>query len=121
MGILIENEKHLFDFKQMEQVAAGSDEFLAAMSQVYLDTIPDVSNQLVQATNSGKWPVASKLAHRLKSTIDSLNMHSIKSDIRAIEIDSKNQVNAEAVRLLALKVDEVITAVANQLKVDFDL
>jgi HPt (histidine-containing phosphotransfer) domain-containing protein len=121
METVIEGQKHLFDLKQMDEVAAGSPEFLAAMSQVYLDTIPVISDQLVQATKAGEWPVASKLAHRLKSTIDSLNMHSIKSDIRAIEIDSKNKVNTECIKMLAVKVDKVITAVANQLKIDFNL
>jgi HPt (histidine-containing phosphotransfer) domain-containing protein len=113
--------EELFDLNQMQEMAAGDPQFLVAMSKIYIDTIPAISRQLVDASNAGQWATASKLAHRLKSTIDSLNMYSIKGDIRIIELDARNKVNKEIVKALALKVDGVIRIVAEKLKKDFSL
>lgn len=110
---------NLYDLKQMEEIAVGNPEFLAALAKIYLDTIPMTSDEMLKATQSGEWDKASKLAHKLKSTIDSLNIYSIKSEIRSIEMDGKNKVNTEYLKKVALKVDEVIKDVAEQIKMDF--
>ncbi|GEO09193.1 response regulator [Segetibacter aerophilus] len=112
---------NLYDLKQLEEIAAGNTDFLAALAKIYLDTIPATSTEMVEATKAGEWDKASKLAHKLKSTIDSLNMHLIIKDIRAIEVDAKNRVNTETIKRLALNVDTVIKKVACQLKADFSL
>lgn len=112
---------NLYDLKQLEEIAAGNTDFLAALAKIYLDTIPATSTEMVEATKTGEWDKASKLAHKLKSTIDSLNMHLIIKDIRAIEVDAKNRVNTETIKRLALNVDTVIKKVACQLKADFSL
>jgi HPt (histidine-containing phosphotransfer) domain-containing protein len=116
-----ETEEKLYDLKQLEEIASGNNDFLTALAKIYLDTIPDTSAEMVQATKSGEWDKASKLAHKLKSTVDSLNMHSIIKDIRSIEVDAKNKVNTETIKNLAIKVDTVIKKVAEQLKSDFSL
>lgn len=113
--------ENLYDLKQLEEIAAGNTDFLTALAKIYLDTIPAASTEMVEATKSGEWDKASKLAHKLKSTIDSLNIHLIAKDIRCIEIDAKHKVNTEVLKRLAVKVDNVIKKVAGQLKADFCL
>ena len=123
--IEIETEKEiaeeLYNLKQLEEIATGNRDFLAALAQIYLDTIPASSTEMVEATKAGEWDKASKLAHKLKSTIDNLNMHSISKDVRSIEVDAKNKVNTEVLKVLAIKVDTVIKKVAQQLKAEFSL
>jgi HPt (histidine-containing phosphotransfer) domain-containing protein len=121
MEVFLKTTENLYDLKQLEEIAAGDNDFLTALAQIYLDTIPHTSAEMVQATKSGEWEKASKLAHKLKSTIDSLNMHSISKDIRSIEVDAKNKVNTETLKGLAIKADTVIKKVAEQLKTDFSL
>lgn len=117
----LETEENLYDLKQLEEIAIGNSDFLTSLAQIYLDTIPVTAKEMLQATESGEWDKASKLAHKLKSTIDSLNIHVIENDIRSIEVDAKNKVNTENVKILALKVDTVIKKVAEQIKRDFSL
>lgn len=116
-----EIEEKLYDLKQLEEIAGGNRDFLTALAKIYLDTIPATSTELVEATKAGEWDKASKHAHKLKSTIDSLNIHVIEKDIRSIEMDAKNKVNTEALKVLAIKVDTVIKKVAEQLKAEFSL
>lgn len=117
----MEAVEKLYDLKQMEEIAAGNYDFLRALAQIYLDTIPSTSQEMVQATTAGEWDKTSKLAHKLKSTIDSLNIYTVVKDIRSIEIDAKNKVNIETIKKLVSKVDQVINEVALQLKADFAL
>jgi CheY-like chemotaxis protein/HPt (histidine-containing phosphotransfer) domain-containing protein len=117
----IEVEGNLYDLKQLEEIAGGNRDFLTALAQIFLDTIPATSSEMVEATKAGEWDKASKLAHKLKSTVDSLNIHLITTDVRLIEIDAKNKVNTETIKKLALKVDTVIKKVAGQLREDFSL
>lgn len=121
MQMETEIAEKLFDLEQMEEIAEGNREFLAEMAGIYLDTIPLTSTEMVEASKNGEWDKVSKLAHKLKSTIDSLNMHTIAADIRCIEIDAKNKVNTEIIKQLSLKVDRVIKYVSEQLKEEFSL
>lgn len=121
MEIFMETAEKLYDLNQLEEIAAGNNDFLTALAQIYLNTIPGTSAEMVEATQAGEWDKASKLAHKLKSTIDSLNVHSIVKDIRSIEVDGKNKVNTENLKTLAIKVDTVINKVAEQIKKDFSL
>lgn len=121
MEIFMEPAEKLYDLNQLEEIAAGNNDFLTALAQIYLNTIPGTSAEMVEASQAGEWDKSSKLAHKLKSTVDSLNVHSIVKDIRSIEVDGKNKVNTENLKTLAIKVDTVINKVAEQIKRDFSL
>lgn len=111
----------LYDFKQLEEIAPGNKEFFTALAQLYLDTIPQNSNEMVEAAKVGDWLLVSKLAHKLKSTVDSMNIQSISKDIRTLEFDGKNKVNTNALPGLSIKVNAVILKVAEQIKLEFNL
>ncbi len=121
MEQVIEVSEKLYDLKQLDEIAGGNRDFLASLAQLYLDTVPANSAEMVEATKAGEWDKASKLAHKLKSTIDSLNIAVIQKDIRSIEFDGKNKANTEVLKKLALKVDIVVNEVAVQLKSEFSL
>ena len=94
----------LYDMAQLEAIAAGSKEFLVTLAKIFLQTIPANSSEMVLCAKSGNWDMTSKLAHKLKSTIDSMNMYSIKTIIRTIELDAKNKKNETVpVKVIALK------------------
>ncbi len=111
----------LYDLKHLEEIVGGSTEFLTSLAGIYVTTIPLNSKQIVQATRAEDWTMVSKLAHKIKPTIDSMNIKSITSDIRTLESAAKNQVNTHTLGKIALKVDLVINTVAHQLKYEFDL
>ncbi|HEX8461712.1 MAG TPA: Hpt domain-containing protein [Segetibacter sp.] len=111
----------LYDFEQLEEIADGNMDFLISLAQIFLDTIPDNSAEMVKAARSQDWAQVSKLAHKLKSTIDSLNMTSISKEIRAIEIDAKNKVNTHLLPAVCEEVDAVIQEAAVQIKQEFNL
>ena len=76
---------------------------------------------MIQASIKEDWIMVSKLAHKIKPTIDSMNIKCISSDIRKLELDAKNQVNTQSLEKIAVKVDTVINRVAEQLRYEFNL
>lgn len=111
----------LYDLRHLKETVGGNTEFLVSLADIYLTTIPVNSKQLVQATKAEDWMMVSKLAHKIKPTIDSMNISIISSDIRTLERDAKNQVNTHTLGKIAVKIDHVINTVAYQLKYEFDL
>ncbi len=111
----------LYDMAQLEEIAAGNQDFIISLANIFLQTIPENSNDMVEAAKAGNWDMTSKLAHKLKSTIDSMNMLSIKTDVRTIELDAKNKKNIESLPTLVNKVNKVIQKVAIQLRADYNI
>jgi hypothetical protein len=111
----------LYDLKQLQEILGGSSEILTSLAGIYLNTIPVNSQELIQASRAEDWTKVSKIAHKIKPTIDSMNIKCILLDIRTLEKDAKNQVNTHALTGIALKVDNVINTVAKQLRYEFNL
>lgn len=111
----------LYDLKQLSEVLGGNPEILSSLAGIYLSTIPVNSKELIQALQAEDWTKASKLAHKIKPTIDSMNIKCISSEIRTLELDAKNRVNTHTLGTIAVKVDKVINTVAEQLRYEFDL
>jgi len=111
----------LYDLKKLKEVLGGNTEFLSSLAGIYVTTIPLNSKELIQASMEEDWLMVSKLAHKMKPTIESMNIKSISSDIRTLELDAKNRVNTHTLGRIALKVDMVINTVAQQLKYEFNL
>jgi hypothetical protein len=76
---------------------------------------------MVAACEKKNWEQVGKLAHKLKSTIDTMCINSLKDDIRLIEKNGKDKNNIESIPVLVAKADKVISQVTEQLKAEFKL
>lgn len=111
----------LYDLKQLKDLLGGNTELLISLVNIYLTTVPKNSKEMMQATIKEDWIMVSKIAHKIKPTIDSMNIKSITSEIRKLETDAKNQVDTNSLEKIAVKIDTVINTVAQQLRCEFNL
>ena len=111
----------LYNFDQLKDVAANNPDFLKSLASIFLETTPADCAEMVKATETCDWQKVSKYAHKMKSTIDNLNMLSIKTDIRTLETDARNKTNTASLVPLVAKVDRIISEVAKSVKEEFDL
>lgn len=111
----------LYDLSTVRQLSAGNVDFTRTLIRIFLDTIPANSSEMVNACKQGDWTLVSKLAHKLKSTVDMMRMARIVQDIRTIELDAKSHLNYDYLPLLIEKVDATIQAAAVQLRQEFDM
>jgi YesN/AraC family two-component response regulator len=112
-------KEKLYDLKQVEEIALGNTEFILSLVNIFLVTIPLACNEMVEASKVDQWDKVSKLAHKLKSTIDTLDIACIRTDIRTIELDAKKEINLGSIKKLIIKVNKVIQATAEQLRYEF--
>jgi HPt (histidine-containing phosphotransfer) domain-containing protein len=89
-------------------LARGNNDFVLTLIKIFLDTIPADTRSMAGACKDKKWDSVSKLAHKLKSTIDTMQMTSLKEVIRTIEYDAKHGINITAIPALVQKVETVI-------------
>ncbi len=118
---LPEPGEKLYDLKLVNELARNNEDFVRSLVQLFLDTVPVTSKEMVESSNQQNWEQTGKLAHKLKSTIDTMLITSIKEDIRSIEMSGKQKKNLESIPALVKKVDFVIGQTAQQLKADFGI
>lgn len=117
---LPEGEK-LYNLQSIFDLARGNEDFVITLVQIFLETIPPDTKAMVKACQEKKWDQVSKLAHKLKSTIDTIKVHSIKEIIRTIELDAKQGVNIAALPALVNKVDSVVEKISIDLRANYDV
>ncbi|MBS1566191.1 MAG: response regulator [Bacteroidetes bacterium] len=113
--------ERLYDLTMVRSVSGGDEGFIKKMISLFLETAPPSLEELQQAVNDQQWERVGKLAHKLKSTIDSMGIVSLKDDIRAVEANGKQQQHVEAIPPLTKRITEVVTACLAQLRADFGL
>lgn len=115
-----DNQK-LYDLSMVEAISGGDQQFVKKMIQLFLDTMPQALNDLEAELKQEKWESLGKLAHKMKSTIDSMGIVSLKQDIRAIEHNGKQQTALNGMSGLVAKIRRVMEACMNQVKKDYGL
>jgi hypothetical protein len=111
----------LYNFDQLKDMYPGNEGFLKHFADIFLKITPYDCSEMMAATIAGDWQKASRYAHKMKSTIDSMNITSIKTEIRTVEMDAKNKTNTSSLLKVAQKIEKVINEVALQVKEDYNL
>lgn len=117
----LQSAEKLYNLEKLKKMVGENEEFLTSLAGIYLATAPASSKEMMLASETNDWMTVSKLAHKMKPTIDSLSIDSIKTDIRTLETDAKNKVNIDMLGKIAIKVDQVINIVAQQLRYEYGL
>ncbi len=111
----------LYDLKLVNELTGGNQDFIKDLARVFINTIPVNVQEMVEACNNKQWDTMSKLAHKIKSTIDTMSITSVKEDVRSIELNGKNQQQLHTMPALVKKVNWVVEQTALQLKAEFGL
>ena len=120
--VAMHNEQDkIYDLAMVQSVSGGDEAFIRRMIQLFIETMPVSVQELQQETMQQNWPAAGKVAHKMKSTIDSMGIVQLKQDIRVIEQSGKTGENTAAIPALVAQVAKVIDQCIEQLKTDFSL
>jgi CheY-like chemotaxis protein len=118
--IVVPASEKLYDLAMVESISGGDKTFIVKMMELFLQTVPQTLSDLKACCEKGDWVMTSKHAHKLKSTIDSMGIVSLKQDIRAIESGGKTAGDPAQLKALVQKVlgvmDEVISQVSNDFR-----
>jgi CheY-like chemotaxis protein len=112
----------LYDLTLVKAISGGDESFVKSMILLFLETVPSIMEQMQLACKQRDWQLTSKLAHKLKSTIDSLNIYQLQDLIRKIESDGKKEENLDqvpgCVRLLNKGMNDCMAQVKSDFRLD---
>lgn len=108
--------QQLYDLSTIIAVSGGDEDFVKKMVKLFIETVPANLLELNTYLNSENWDMVSKMAHKLKSTLDSMGIHSLKQDVRMVESNAKRNENLDSLPALIYKMNVVIKQCIEQLQ-----
>ncbi|RYG03351.1 MAG: response regulator [Chitinophagaceae bacterium] len=113
-------EAKIYNLAMVEAISGGDKDFVVRMVQLFLDTMPESLNEMKACIQYERWDALGKLAHKMKSTIDSMGIVDLKQVIRLIEANGKSGSNEQTPAL----VDQVLSVMQtcmDQVRRDYNL
>lgn len=117
----METTEKLYELSMIEAIAGGDTEFVTTMLRLFIETMPQSMKELQEYMQTGEWELMGKTAHKMKSTIDSMGIVSLKQDIRTLEMNGKQQLDLESIPQMVKHVITILDQTIAQLKKDFSL
>ena len=108
--------KKLFDLANLEEMLGGDKEAVFQMVKIFLQATPESLGELVRNYEKNDMNGVSKLAHKLKSSVDIFCIDEIKADIRKLENNTREQINMDEVPGLVEKIDSILSSAIEQVK-----
>ena len=106
----------LYDLSMVEAISGGDRSFINKMLLLFLETVPVTLDEFKRSAADGQWLMLSKHAHKLKSTIDSMGIASLKQVIREIESGGKHGEDPEGLRSRVNEVMKVMKEVIDEVR-----
>ena len=106
----------LFDLSKLKGIANGNEAFVKKMIQLFIDQTPPSVAAMEAAYRANDFEAVSKIAHRIKPSIDNMGIISLKSNIREIELQAVEFQQSERLIQLIDHVKRVIGMVVESLK-----
>jgi PAS domain S-box-containing protein len=111
----------LYSLAMVEAISGGDTEFVKRMVKLFLDTMPESLSEMDAALKDGRWEALGKLAHKLKSTIDSMGITELKQVVRTIESNGKTGADLELMPEHMTRLRMVMEACMQELQKDFSI
>jgi CheY-like chemotaxis protein len=111
-------DSKLYDLTMVQSVSGGDEGFIKKMVALFVETVPQNVQDLKKALQEENWEQVGKTAHKLKSTIDSMGIKSIRQEIRAVEANAKQLESLQAIPSLVNTIDTVISECIEQLQAE---
>jgi len=115
---MIPGNSRLYDLSMVQSVSGGDENFIKKMVALFIETVPQNMQDLKNALNEENWDQVGKTAHKLKSTIDSMGIKSIRQEIRTVEANARQKEGLDVVPGLVATVDNVIKECIGQLQAE---
>ncbi|MBC8035003.1 MAG: response regulator [Chitinophagaceae bacterium] len=105
----------LYDISSIMAISSD-DAFIRKMIDLFIETVPEDLVKLYAALEKEDWDNVSKMAHKLKSTLDSMGIVLIKQDIRTVESKAKARESLDILPALVNKIITTVYAAIEQMK-----
>ena len=111
----------LYSLEGLRVISKGREDFVTRMIEMFCQQVPEALSNLNACFQQNDLAQVSKLAHKLKSTVDHLEIKSIQRTIRNIETLSEDQGSREELTVMVDEVNAVLNRVIESLQLEIKL
>lgn len=115
-ALLPQVPEKLYDLSHLYSMCRGNEAFFNKMLKIFIDTVPDAVVSLESAMHRQDWVQVAEMAHKLKTSFDTMRVASLKPVIRKLEADAKKRENLAAMPDQVEKVRQTTRALLDQLR-----
>jgi PAS domain S-box-containing protein len=106
----------LYDLNIIKSISGGDEGFVIKMVLLFIDTVPANLKDLNNALTEKNWDMVYKMAHKLKSTLDSMGVQSVKQDVRTVEMNAKKMENLDQIPGMVARISCIVNSCIKQLQ-----
>ncbi|MRX41674.1 PAS domain S-box protein [Flavobacterium sp. LC2016-23] len=110
-----QNQKR-YDLKVLHSISRGNAEFVSKMIIIFIEQIKEILPNAEAALASDNFSVLNQLVHKIKPSIESMGIISIKEEIALLEKSTREIPDKEKITRLFFKIKETLLIVAEQLQ-----
>ncbi|RFM29441.1 Hpt domain-containing protein [Deminuibacter soli] len=116
-----ENNNRLYDLTLVKEIARGNMDFIKSLCQVFITSAPINLAEMKTTAAAGDWDRVARLAHKLKSTIDTMHIEEARRLVREIENSARDQQQTNTIDGNISRIETLVAIATSQLKEDFHL
>lgn len=106
----------LYDLSKLEAISKGNKQFTNKMIQIFIDQTPKSVYELKEAYEKGNYEKVKALAHRIKPSVNTMGIDTLKNDLSEIEDSILLLKSSKQMDKLIYKLETVINNVVVSLK-----
>jgi HPt (histidine-containing phosphotransfer) domain-containing protein len=110
------DKKRMFDLTNLNEMLGGDQKAIFQMVKIFLQATPESLSELNKSFQKEDYDGVSKLAHKLKSSVDIFCVNDIKQDIRRLENNTRDNINIDEVPELIEKINITLNLAIEQVK-----
>lgn len=110
------DSKRLFDLTNLNEMLGGDKKAILQMVKIFLQATPESLSELNKCFQKNDLEGVSKLAHKLKSSVDIFSISDIKQDIRRLENNTRDNINLDEVPELVDKINTTLSKAIEQVE-----
>jgi hypothetical protein len=114
------NNKRLYNLNNLYLIQKEGDAFIESMVKIFISTMPNYLQDLTEAAKSNDLKKVYFCAHKMKSSVDLLNIAVVKKDLLNLEEYAKNAVKVNEILPIAQKVADTLNKAMEEMREDFN-
>lgn len=115
------DNNRLYDLSLVKEIARGNMDFIKSLCQVFITSAPINLEEMKTTAATADWDRVARLAHKLKSTIDTMHIVEARKLVREIENSARDRVATEHIPAQIGRIETLVAIATQQLQEDFHL
>jgi signal transduction histidine kinase/CheY-like chemotaxis protein len=111
----IEQKKKIADLSYLRAIDS-KEEFIVRMINLFCEQTPSILSLMKECLQNKEWHRLSRLAHKMKASVNLMGIQSIKDDVLKLEMEAKDQKDIGQGHILMLKIESVCKEVIDEFK-----